>query len=269
VKKRQAGSAGTSDAHRDDEAALPASPASPTGIGRAATEPRELASFLGSLAHDLRSPLGVIAQALAELRDGLSTHLTEEQRLLATLADRGVLRLGRIADAVSLTAVVEDGTLTLRPAPVDLITLLRDAAGAAFAIETRREVDLICDLDEGPCVIVADADRLKRALVELGINAIRYARRTARIRLDLGPHRVRVFVEDDGQGVPVERRATLFDRFTPRASRAGLGVGLSNAREVIAAHRGELSLEASTLPPGRPGTIGACFVVSLPIEGSR
>ncbi len=124
---------------------------------------------------------------------------------------------------------------------------------------------LACELPDGPCPFVADADRLSRAVSEIVINAIRHAHRRARLRLDLAPGEARVVVEDDGQGVPAEQRATLFRRFVPRASRSGLGLGLSIAHDVIVAHGGRLALEASTLPPGRPGTTGAAFVISLPM----
>jgi len=226
-----------------------------------------IASFFASLAHDLRSPLGVVSEALSELRADFAGQLTDEHRLLVTLAERGLLRLGRIADTVSLTSALETGTLELRRHRLDLIELLRAAAGTAATLEPRREVQLGCELPEGSCHIVADGDKLKRAIVEILINAVRFARRRALLTLELHPDEACITIEDDGQGVPVDRRAALFQRFTPRASRTGLGVGLSNAHEVIAAHGGRLALEQSTLPPGRPGTLGARFVLSLAIGG--
>jgi signal transduction histidine kinase len=234
---------------------------------RRSPDPAALSEFFGSLAHDLRSPLGVVSEALAELRSEFAANLTDEHRLLVNLADRGVRRLGRIADTVSLLAALDTGTFEVRPRPTDLVELLREAVAAASGIEPRREVEVVCELPEGACSTLADAERLSRAVTEIMINAVRHARRKARLRLVLAPGEARVEVEDDGQGVAPEWRANLFRRFVPRPSRSGLGMGLSIAHDVVVAHGGRLTLEASTLPPGRPGTTGACFVITLPREG--
>jgi signal transduction histidine kinase len=231
-------------------------------------DPAALSEFFGSLAHDLRSPLGVVSEALSELRTDFATGLTDEHRLLVNLADRGVRRLGRIADTVSLLAALDSGSFEIRPRPLDLVELLREAVAAASAIEPRREVEVTCDVPQGPCQMMADADRLSRAVTEIMINAIRHARRKARLRVELASGEARIVIEDDGQGVAPEWQANLFRRFVPRPSRSGLGMGLSIAHDVITAHHGQLTLEASTLPPGRPGTTGASFVISLPLPGS-
>jgi signal transduction histidine kinase len=241
----------------------------------AATEPpsrpgpdaEALAIFFRSLAHDLRSPLGGISQVVAELRSDFAAELTDEHRLLISLADRSLLRLGRMAETMGLVAALEVGPLELRCHPVDLVELVRAAAATAVAIESRREVELTCELPEGACLVRADEVRLPFAISEIVINAIRHARRRSRVHVELAAGQARVIIEDDGQGLTEEARATLFRRFVAHRSRSGLGVGLSIAHDLIAAHGGQLTLDASTLPPGRPGTIGARFVVTLP-EGS-
>ena len=227
-----------------------------------------LAEFFGSLAHDLRSPLGVVSEALAELKSEFAAGLTDEHRLLVNLADRGVRRLGRIADTVSLLAALDSGTFEVRPRPIDLFELLREAVTAASAIEPRREVTVSCEVPEGSCAAAGDAERLSRALVEIVINAVRHARRKVRVGVELAAGAARVIIEDDGQGVAPAFRGNLFRRFVPRPSRSGLGMGLSIASDVIVAHGGQITLEDSTLPAGRPGTTGARFVITLPLPAA-
>lgn len=246
--------------HPAPEAEAPVAPTPPS-----APDATALAEFFGSLAHDLRSPLGVVTEALSELRTDFAAGLTDEHRLLGALADRGVRRLGRIADTMSLLAALESGSFEIRPRPINLIELVREAVASASAVEPRREIELVCDLPQGPLPVLADAERLSRAVTEIVINAVRHARRKARVRLEVTAVEARIAIEDDGQGVAPEWQPTLYRRFTTRASRSGLGMGLSIAHDVVVAHRGQLTLEASTLPPGRPGTIGASFVISLPL----
>ncbi len=231
---------------------------------RPAPDAAAVAGLLESLAHDLRSPLGVVTEALGSLRSDFADQMTDDHRLLGALADRGLRRLRHLADQVALAASLESGAFELRRSSVDLADVVRAAAASAVAIEPRREVALATELSEEPSPLVADADRLSSAVGEVVINAVRHARHHVHLHLAVVPDGARITVEDDGQGVPVERRATLFQRFAPRPSRAGLGLGLSTAHDVIAAHGGRITLEASTLPPGRPGTTGARFVIWLP-----
>jgi signal transduction histidine kinase len=225
-----------------------------------------LAEVLQSLAHDLRAPLGVVSSAVSELGAELDGVLGDDTRLVLSLVTRGARRIGRIADAVSLAASLDAGTFQLRLGPIDLVEILRAATAAAVLVEPRREVEITSDLPGEPCPAVGDAEQLRRAVAELVVNAVRHARRSAHLRLDLDAGAARVAIEDDGPGVPEAHRKTLFHRFAPRRDRAGLAMGLSLVRDVIESHGGRIALEASTLPPGRPDTVGARFVLWLPRE---
>jgi signal transduction histidine kinase len=235
------------------------------GAARAPAAPPAPPEFFTSLGHDLRSQIGVVTEVLSELGADLDVHLTDEHRLLLTLANRSLRRVRRIADMVSLASTLDSGSFQLRRCSVDLVAVLRGGAALAAALEPRREVELACDLPAGPCPAVVDADRLGCAVSELLINALRHARRRVRLGLELPPGEARVTIEDDGQGVPADRRASLFRRHAPRPTHSGLGMGLAITHDLIAAHQGRLWLEASTLPPGRPGTTGARFVASFPL----
>lgn len=231
-----------------------------------APDPAALPEFLASVAHALRSPLGVVSGALAELRAELTAASSADDHALVALADRGIRRLGDIADTMSLAAALDSGTLELRLAPVDLVALLRGAAAMAATLERRREVEITCDLPADPCPARADEDRLSRAVSEVVINAIRHAVRHVRVGLELTAGEARVTIEDDGRGVAADRESTLFRRFAPRPSPSGLGMGLSIAHDLIEAHGGRIVHDASALTPGRPGTLGARFVITLPID---
>jgi len=228
-----------------------------------------VAELCTSLAHDLRAPLGVVSQVLAELGSDFDGQLTSEHRVLSNLAGRGLLRLGRIADKLNLLAALESDDFILRRGPVDVAALVRGVVASAVAIEPRREVEVVCELPEEPCIGAVDADRFGRAVGEIVINAIRHACSRVRVAFDVGAGEAHLAIEDDGEGVAIERHTTLFDRLAGRRSRAGLGIGLSLAHDVIVAHGGAVALEASTLPAGRPETRGARFVVSLPVGPGR
>ncbi|MDD5482642.1 MAG: ATP-binding protein [Kiritimatiellae bacterium] len=100
--------------------------------------------------------------------------------------------------------------------------------------------------------VMADADLMNQALYNLIANAVKYNRKGGWIRLVLraeGP-RVKFVVSNSGPEIPLSDQEKIFDRFY-RVSKSrdrtvdGIGLGLSLAREIVAAHRGELVLEKS------------------------
>jgi signal transduction histidine kinase len=243
-------------------------PVSPNDVAHE-SDPCEAASgamldLFASLAHDLRSPLGVVSETVAELGTSFEAELTDEHRILIGLAQRSLRRLTRMAESLSLMVAIDSGGFELARRPVDLFSVLSGAMDAASGIEPRREVRVSRELPEAPCLAEIDTTRLSHALVEVAINAIRYARASVRVRAHVEPGFARIFVEDDGPGVAAGPKATLFRRVAPRVLRSGLGIGLSLAHDVVVAHGGSITLEASTLVPSRPGAPGACFLVSIP-----
>jgi len=108
---------------------------------------------------------------------------------------------------------------------------------------------------------IGDAQALGRAVRNLLDNAERHAAKTVTISVSDDNTIVRVLVSDDGPGVPAGERDRIFERFAradPSRSRAhgGTGLGLAIARDVVAAHGGTLTLQASDT--------GATFVIRLP-----
>jgi signal transduction histidine kinase len=74
-----------------------------------------------------------------------------------------------------------------------------------------------------------------------------------------------VRVQDDGPGFSKDAIAHLGRRFTEGSTTRGLGLSLSLAMDILAAHGGRLTVDASTLPPGRRGVRGAAVSISLPL----
>jgi signal transduction histidine kinase len=114
-------------------------------------------------------------------------------------------------------------------------------------------------------MIEGDAGHLRRALLALLDNAVRYNHENGEIScevLHVGG-RVEIRIQNTGIGVPAESRAQLFQRFyraDPARGRGGHGLGLSLAREIARAHGGDIVL-AERSPPNRTE-----FILSLPLS---
>jgi signal transduction histidine kinase len=217
--------------------------------------------FLRRVAHDIASPTGVTMTVLEELSN------ESARPELVAMARRGLRRLLRLSEQLALAADLEAGGFTPDTSVEDMRSVVKDALDHAVGIDGRRDITASCDLPEGK--LVADVDRrlVGSVLREVIGNALRLASSRVLVEIEHEAERkvVRVRVHDDGPGFPEEVMSTLGERFTPRSSVRGLGLSLSMAKEVLAAHGGELHVETSSLPPGRRGVRGAAVVVTLPL----
>ena len=219
------------------------------------------AEFVASVSHELRTPLAQILlfgeslgygtmRSRRDVRVAGRVVVGEARRLLG-LVDN-VLRFGRPASGVDVPARAEP----LAPLVQDVITGFTPVARAAES----RVVAVRLDDVEAP----ADRGAIRQVLLNLLDNAVKYGPRgqTVSIGLALAGDRARLWVEDQGPGIPAADRARAWRPFVRLArdvdrQTAGSGIGLSLVRDIVARHRGSAVIEST--PAG-----GARVVVELP-----
>lgn len=220
--------------------------------------------FLQRLAHDLRSPLNVVSGTLQEIQSDFTNQFSEQHRTMVGLAERGIRRLTRLAERLRMVAsFTEPNAGTAAHEQFDLVEVVRKAVEAVARIETRQAVTVHFVPAEDKCLVHGDSASIGFALMEVILNAIVHARSRVEIRVNCTATEAAVSVEDDGNG-----NDFILSDCSPMAmrSRSGLGIGLLLVRSILAGHQGRVSYESSTLPPGRPGTIGARVVLSIPLQ---
>ncbi|CAN7427676.1 HAMP domain-containing histidine kinase [Acidovorax sp. LjRoot118] len=217
--------------------------------------------LFADLGHELRTPATSIrGEAEIALRGG-NKPADEYRQTLARIVG-GVDQLTRVIHDLLLIAKAEADQLVMHPAPVDLRALLGDAAeqGAALGAAQGVQVQLLDDsgaLPIGLVTVLADADRLRQALVIVLDNAVRYSARGTTVRIGLqgmagasgvsGAVEVAVVVRDEGIGIDADDLPRVFERFVrgrrARAHRAdGTGIGLSIAQAIVQAHQGRVDI---------------------------
>ena len=228
------------------------------------------ADFTSSVSHELRTPLAQImlfgeTLALDRFRDA------GDRRLAAGTIVSEARRLMHMVDNVLHFARAERGLATVTPRPEALAPLVRDAvrAFAPLAEGVRFRLELAEDV-----TALADAGAVRQVLLNLLDNAVKYgsSEQTVTVGVDVlpgapafggGAPRARIRVEDEGDGVPVEQRARVFEPYVrlvrhQGSARGGSGIGLAVVRELAALHGGAAWVEQA------PGG-GARFVVTLPL----
>lgn len=214
--------------------------------------------MMADVAHELRTPLSIIRGQVEAIQDGI---YPPDAAHLAPIHDE-VLLLNRLVEDLRTLALAEAGQLELHQTEVDLGGLVQRLMDRFRPLATDQSVALSA---EGPSELAAtlDADRVEQVLTNLLANALRHTPAGGQVRIHINPgEEVLVGVSDSGPGIPAEDLPHVFDRFWRGDSartrdRAGAGLGLAIARQLVEAHGGRIWAESE------PGA-GATFTIALP-----
>lgn len=187
---------------------------------------------------------------------------------LVAMARRGLRRLLRLSEQLALVADLEAGGFQPDGAPEDVRELVRSAFDAALSIDGRRDIGADLNLPDERLIVEADRRIVTAMIREVVGNALRLAQSRVAVHVAAEGGHVSIAVHDDGPGFKADIKEALGERFTPRMAARGLGLSISMAKDVLAAHGGDLHVEPSRLPPGRRGGQGAAVVLTLPLKRS-
>jgi signal transduction histidine kinase len=211
--------------------------------------------FIDDAGHELRTPITIVRGHLELLGDDAA----ERDETKALVIDE-LDRMARIVDDLLVLAKAEQPDFIDRH-PIDLADLTEEVAAKSAAFGDRGwQVESVARV-----VIEADRQRLIQALVNLARNAAEHTPPGTPVRLGsrLDGDEVRIWVRDEGPGIPESEQARIFERFsrgaTGRRRTDGSGLGLAIARAIAEAHGGRIELDST---PGE----GSTFTLVLPVS---
>jgi heavy metal sensor kinase len=223
--------------------------------------------FIADASHELRTPLAVL-RGETEVALGKTRTVEEYQQSLALIQDEAE-SLSRIVEDLFILARQPISTRSaLHNESVSLNDAVKDCARAAQVLAIRKGVRLQLANDPPAIALNGDQELIKRMILNLLDNAVKYTPAGGEISLALARENgnAEIVVRDTGMGIPETDQSRVFDRFF-RVDKAraramgGAGLGLSIAQWIVEAHGGEISV-AST--PGQ----GSTFTVVLPVKAS-
>lgn len=219
--------------------------------------------FVAMVSHELRSPLHAINAAF-QIIDSLAAQPEQRERSQAVVR-RQMGRMVRLVDDLLDISRMLNGKLNLERAPLDLAAVVRCAADASAPAFHERGIRLLVDGTERPMPLFGDEGRLEQVITNLLQNALRATPTGRRVTVSLAEAGALgiITVRDEGHGIAPEDLDKIFGLFTQAAqglarSEGGLGLGLTIARHIVAAHGGTLLAQSDGV--GR----GACFTVTVP-----
>lgn len=221
--------------------------------------------FSQLLVHDMKNPLSIITANLGLVEEEArgSVDLADALADSRAAADRLNHMLVELLDHARLQS---DG-LPLRRVETDVVGVARECARMMRAVARVDGVTIALDAP-ATCSATIDSEIIRRAIANLVENAIRYAPSGTTVTIGVAREddALRLFVRDEGPGVPDELRAHIFDAYVrvDDDDRDGTnrGLGLSFVRIAATAHDGAVTV--SNAPGG-----GAVFEIRLPLGESR
>ena len=223
--------------------------------------------ILGTVAHDLKNPLGVILGRTEILKEMISGAGALDQNIDAQIAYIRVAanRLTEMVDDLVSDAMADALDITIRREAVDISVLVQEVAEANRPIATRKEqsITVVAPPDHAA---MCDSDRIRDAIDNLVSNAIKYSPIGGAIELLVAREGddILVQIRDQGAGLSPEDISRLFGRFQrlsakPTAGETSTGLGLSIVKRIVDLHGGRVTVESAG--PGK----GATFKMTLPV----
>lgn len=191
---------------------------------------------LGDLAHGLKTPLAVLNNEASARREIDPALLAQQVELMTRLVDR---HLARARSA---------GTRRVLSARTPLAPVVESLARALSRIHARRSLDIHADVPS-EAVFAGEREDCEEIFGNVMDNAAKWARSRVRVSVERSGASLQVTVDDDGPGLPEERREDALRRgMRLDESRSGSGLGLSIAADLVELYDG--GIELSRAPEG-------------------
>ncbi|WP_449245194.1 ATP-binding protein [Desulfobacca acetoxidans] len=218
-------------------------------------------SLVATFAHEFRTPLTSLHLAIHILLDQLAGAMTEKQLDLIYAAREDCERLQNLVDDILNLVRLQSGKIELRRVVIRIFSIIKNIIDQHRLLAEEQGLDLACVYPPFDEEVFADPERLELVFANLITNAIRHTPAGGSIEIRVLPEKefLRIEVKDTGEGIPLEYQSQIFEKYfqVSGSSWKGVGLGLALAKNIIAAHGGEIGLSSQ---PGQ----GSTFWFTLP-----
>ena len=225
---------------------------------------REIRQFYHNVSHEVKTPLAAAREFVALVKDAVPGPINTEQDEILTLALASCDQIAQHFNDLTDIARLDLGGFTLDRKTVSVATIIERSL-AACALNLRERGGTTTVQHDDVSVIHADENRVVQVLSNLVSNAIKYSDAAPKIDITVTKHnnQVRFAIRDQGRGISDEDHEKIFERLHKAHDSAndclgaGLGLGLSIAREIVNLHGGEIWMESEP-------DVGSTFYFTVP-----
>ena len=205
--------------------------------------------FISSVSHELRTPLTAIkgwAETLTDMTDEVDPEMMSKG-LHVIVGETE--RLSKMVEELLDFSRMQSGHFTLQMAAMDILAELADAV--LIYVERAKKDGIYVTYEEPEMLpfVWGDKNRIRQVFINIIDNAIKYSDKGGHVYITAEEaedgNAVRVIVQDDGCGIKKSDLAKVKTKFyKPNHTRRGSGIGLAVADEIIALHKGTLTIES-------------------------
>lgn len=205
--------------------------------------------FFTYLAHEIKTPLTLIAAPVEELLENPS--LGQSTRRKLQIVDRSTNSLRSLMEQILDLQKYEDNMMKLTVAEIDICTFLTETAALFTPLAAARRINFRTDICDGPQMVYLDRGKMERVVINLLSNAFKFTPDGGSVVLGCtaDSQSASFWVEDNGTGIPEGDLDKIFGRFyqvdnQTRNSEGGTGIGLSLSKYIVEHHHGEIKVES-------------------------
>jgi signal transduction histidine kinase len=238
-------------------------------------------NFVSSVSHELRAPIASVRLLAESLERGKVSDGGKQQEYFHFIVQE-CRRLSSLIENVLDFSRIEQGRKQYEMEPTDLVALTQQTVQLMEPNAAEKGVELrlapVPEFSNPHSHLSLDGKAIQQALINLLDNAIKYSPKGGVVTLGLEfligqpqtgapdsvrePFVARLWVQDQGEGIPLEEHEKIFERFYRRGSELrrqtqGVGIGLSIVKHIVEAHGGRVRVESEV---GK----GSRFVIDLP-----
>ncbi len=222
--------------------------------------------FLGMAAHDLRNPLGIIRSSEELLQEsGLECLDGEQLQYLYWIKFNSQLTLNLVDDLLDV-AKIESGKLELELKLTNLLLIIGSAVSSNRILANTKQIRLDFNYEGNIPNLMLDGSKIQQVINNLVSNAIKYSHPHKNVLVQVKRHdnEIVLSVKDEGQGIPKDELAKLFEPFAKTSTKstageASTGLGLMICRQIVEAHQGRIWVESIV-------GIGSTFYTTFPLN---
>jgi len=207
--------------------------------------------FLSSMSHELRSPLNAILGFAQLIESGSPSPTISQKRSVDQIIHAGWYLLELINEILDL-ALIESGKLSLSLESISLAEVMHECHAMVEPQAQKRGISVAFPQFDIPYFVNADRTRVKQILINLLSNAIKYNRVDGTVVVECivsTPGRIRICVEDTGEGLTPDKLAQLFQPFNRLGQETnageGTGIGLVVSKRLIELMSGVIGVEST------------------------